>query len=229
MRKEKSKGDKREKWFKALRKLQHSLLVFSSKGFINVHLRKDFVSKQLSSLLVNGVQPPAIGKRKKVRMAVSRGGHLAPIWMEQVLGCRQLSSPAPSTQKVICWMGGHVSWSLQWHLCDFRMGLGGCYGWPACTSCGLRGAGGCGTGVFQGSLRAACCAQICLGLIPDPLGEMQWKPGLKPALRSQASCSAVMQRGRASLHPPNKIHTKHMRCGNGCCLYFIHFFILYRV
>lgn len=35
-------------------------------GFINVHLRKDFVSKQLSSLLVNGVQPPAIGKRKKV-------------------------------------------------------------------------------------------------------------------------------------------------------------------
>ncbi|KAJ7401542.1 Arginine--tRNA ligase, cytoplasmic [Pitangus sulphuratus] len=35
-------------------------------GFINVHLRKDFVSKQLSSLLMNGVQPPAIGKRKKV-------------------------------------------------------------------------------------------------------------------------------------------------------------------
>ncbi|NXS19699.1 SYRC protein, partial [Mystacornis crossleyi] len=35
-------------------------------GFINVHLRKDFVSKQLSSLLINGVQPPAIGKRKKV-------------------------------------------------------------------------------------------------------------------------------------------------------------------
>uniref|UniRef100_A0ABM5FLU8 Arginine--tRNA ligase, cytoplasmic n=1 Tax=Pogona vitticeps TaxID=103695 RepID=A0ABM5FLU8_9SAUR len=35
-------------------------------GFINVHLRKDFVSKQLSSMLVNGVQPPAVGKRKKV-------------------------------------------------------------------------------------------------------------------------------------------------------------------
>ncbi|XP_041881328.1 arginine--tRNA ligase, cytoplasmic isoform X1 [Corvus kubaryi] len=35
-------------------------------GFINVHLRKDFVSKQLSSLLISGVQPPAIGKRKKV-------------------------------------------------------------------------------------------------------------------------------------------------------------------
>uniref|UniRef100_A0A663MVN1 Arginine--tRNA ligase, cytoplasmic n=1 Tax=Athene cunicularia TaxID=194338 RepID=A0A663MVN1_ATHCN len=35
-------------------------------GFINIHLRKDFVSKQLSSLLMNGVQPPAVGKRKKV-------------------------------------------------------------------------------------------------------------------------------------------------------------------
>ncbi|XP_042305814.1 arginine--tRNA ligase, cytoplasmic [Sceloporus undulatus] len=35
-------------------------------GFINVHLKKDFVSRQLSSLLVNGVQPPATGKRKKV-------------------------------------------------------------------------------------------------------------------------------------------------------------------
>ncbi|XP_039340639.1 arginine--tRNA ligase, cytoplasmic-like [Mauremys reevesii] len=32
-------------------------------GFINVHLRKDFVSKQLSSLLVNGVQPPAMENR----------------------------------------------------------------------------------------------------------------------------------------------------------------------
>ncbi|XP_003215170.1 arginine--tRNA ligase, cytoplasmic isoform X2 [Anolis carolinensis] len=35
-------------------------------GFINVHLKKDFVSRQLSSLLVNGVQPPAIGERKRV-------------------------------------------------------------------------------------------------------------------------------------------------------------------
>uniref|UniRef100_A0A8D0B9I0 Arginine--tRNA ligase, cytoplasmic n=1 Tax=Salvator merianae TaxID=96440 RepID=A0A8D0B9I0_SALMN len=35
-------------------------------GFINVHLKKEFVSKQLSSLLMNGVQPPAIGERKKV-------------------------------------------------------------------------------------------------------------------------------------------------------------------
>ncbi|MEE6478811.1 hypothetical protein FKM82_012019 [Ascaphus truei] len=37
-----------------------------SPGFINVHVRKDFVSKQLSKLLVNGVQPPDIGERKKV-------------------------------------------------------------------------------------------------------------------------------------------------------------------
>ncbi|KAM4677803.1 arginine--tRNA ligase, cytoplasmic [Discoglossus pictus] len=35
-------------------------------GFINVHLRKDFISKQLSKLLVNGVQPPVVGERKKV-------------------------------------------------------------------------------------------------------------------------------------------------------------------
>ncbi|XP_072487020.1 arginine--tRNA ligase, cytoplasmic isoform X2 [Notamacropus eugenii] len=35
-------------------------------GFINVHLRKDFVSKQLTNLLVNGVQPPALGERKKI-------------------------------------------------------------------------------------------------------------------------------------------------------------------
>ncbi|KAM4748563.1 arginine--tRNA ligase, cytoplasmic [Rhinophrynus dorsalis] len=35
-------------------------------GFINIHLQKDFISKQLSKLLVNGVQPPVIGERKKV-------------------------------------------------------------------------------------------------------------------------------------------------------------------
>lgn len=35
-------------------------------GFINIHLRKDFVSKQLSKVLVNGVQPPLIGEKKKV-------------------------------------------------------------------------------------------------------------------------------------------------------------------
>ncbi|KAM9312744.1 arginine--tRNA ligase, cytoplasmic [Gastrophryne carolinensis] len=35
-------------------------------GFINVHLHKDFVSKQLSALLVNGVQPPLVGRKKKV-------------------------------------------------------------------------------------------------------------------------------------------------------------------
>lgn len=35
-------------------------------GFINVHLRKEFVSKQLKSLLLNGVQPPTVGDKKKV-------------------------------------------------------------------------------------------------------------------------------------------------------------------
>uniref|UniRef100_A0A2K6KK91 Arginine--tRNA ligase, cytoplasmic n=1 Tax=Rhinopithecus bieti TaxID=61621 RepID=A0A2K6KK91_RHIBE len=35
-------------------------------GFINVHLRKDFVSEQLTSLLVNGIQLPAVGENKKV-------------------------------------------------------------------------------------------------------------------------------------------------------------------
>nr|XP_020139276.1 arginine--tRNA ligase, cytoplasmic [Microcebus murinus] len=35
-------------------------------GFINVHMRKDFVSEQLTNLLVNGVQLPALGENKKV-------------------------------------------------------------------------------------------------------------------------------------------------------------------
>ncbi|XP_025722856.1 arginine--tRNA ligase, cytoplasmic [Callorhinus ursinus] len=35
-------------------------------GFINVHLRKDFVSQQLTNLLVNGVKLPALGENKKV-------------------------------------------------------------------------------------------------------------------------------------------------------------------
>ncbi|XP_008053026.1 arginine--tRNA ligase, cytoplasmic [Carlito syrichta] len=35
-------------------------------GFINVHLRKDFVSEQLTNLLVNGVKLPALGENKKV-------------------------------------------------------------------------------------------------------------------------------------------------------------------
>ncbi|MGH0185464.1 UNVERIFIED_CONTAM: hypothetical protein FKN15_018005 [Acipenser sinensis] len=39
-------------------------------GFINVHLRKDFVSKLLTSLLVNGVQPAAAGPKKKVPVQV---------------------------------------------------------------------------------------------------------------------------------------------------------------
>uniref|UniRef100_A0A3Q2UJH5 Arginine--tRNA ligase, cytoplasmic n=1 Tax=Fundulus heteroclitus TaxID=8078 RepID=A0A3Q2UJH5_FUNHE len=35
-------------------------------GFINIHLKKVFVSKLLSSLLLNGVQPPPLTARKKV-------------------------------------------------------------------------------------------------------------------------------------------------------------------
>uniref|UniRef100_A0A8C6WLW3 Arginine--tRNA ligase, cytoplasmic n=1 Tax=Neogobius melanostomus TaxID=47308 RepID=A0A8C6WLW3_9GOBI len=35
-------------------------------GFINVHLKRPFVSQLLSNLLVNGVQPPPLAKKKKV-------------------------------------------------------------------------------------------------------------------------------------------------------------------
>ncbi|KAL7853558.1 hypothetical protein AOLI_G00204020 [Acnodon oligacanthus] len=35
-------------------------------GFINVHLKKTFVSKLLTNLLVNGVQPPPLDRKKKV-------------------------------------------------------------------------------------------------------------------------------------------------------------------
>ncbi|XP_069826779.1 arginine--tRNA ligase, cytoplasmic isoform X2 [Dendropsophus ebraccatus] len=35
-------------------------------GFINVHMQKSFISKQLTKLLVNGVQPPVIGEKKRV-------------------------------------------------------------------------------------------------------------------------------------------------------------------
>lgn len=35
-------------------------------GFINVHLKRNFVSKLLSNVLVNGVQPPPLQKKKKV-------------------------------------------------------------------------------------------------------------------------------------------------------------------
>ncbi|KAL0162296.1 hypothetical protein M9458_041692, partial [Cirrhinus mrigala] len=34
-------------------------------GFINIHLKRIFVSKLLSNLLVNGVQPPSLKKKKK--------------------------------------------------------------------------------------------------------------------------------------------------------------------
>ncbi|XP_020776287.2 LOW QUALITY PROTEIN: arginine--tRNA ligase, cytoplasmic [Boleophthalmus pectinirostris] len=35
-------------------------------GFINIHLKRSFVSQLLSKLLVNGVQPPPLSKKKKV-------------------------------------------------------------------------------------------------------------------------------------------------------------------
>lgn len=35
-------------------------------GFINISLNKDYVSQQLSSILVNGVQPPYVGPKKRV-------------------------------------------------------------------------------------------------------------------------------------------------------------------
>ncbi|NP_001279103.1 arginine--tRNA ligase, cytoplasmic [Callorhinchus milii] len=41
-------------------------LEIAGPGFINVHLKKDFVSKLLTSLLKHGVQPPSIGPKKKV-------------------------------------------------------------------------------------------------------------------------------------------------------------------
>ncbi|XP_067852206.1 arginine--tRNA ligase, cytoplasmic isoform X2 [Heptranchias perlo] len=35
-------------------------------GFVNVYLKREFVSKLLTDLLVNGVQPPLVGSKKKV-------------------------------------------------------------------------------------------------------------------------------------------------------------------
>lgn len=44
---------------------------YCSLGFINVHLRKDYVSQQLTNLLVNGVQLPPLGENKKVYIVFS--------------------------------------------------------------------------------------------------------------------------------------------------------------
>ncbi|XP_060693315.1 arginine--tRNA ligase, cytoplasmic isoform X2 [Hemiscyllium ocellatum] len=35
-------------------------------GFVNIHLNKEFISKLLTDLLVNGVRPPPVGPKKKV-------------------------------------------------------------------------------------------------------------------------------------------------------------------
>lgn len=42
------------------------LLGYSLSGFINIHLKRSFVSKLLSKLLVNGVTPPPLTSRKRV-------------------------------------------------------------------------------------------------------------------------------------------------------------------
>ncbi|XP_066572549.1 arginine--tRNA ligase, cytoplasmic isoform X1 [Amia ocellicauda] len=41
-------------------------LEIAGPGFINIHLKKDFVSKLLTNLLRNGVKPPAVEAKKKV-------------------------------------------------------------------------------------------------------------------------------------------------------------------
>ena len=42
-------------------------------GFINIHLKRTFVSKLLTNLLVNGVQPPTLASRKKVCVCEAGG------------------------------------------------------------------------------------------------------------------------------------------------------------
>ncbi|XP_062391978.1 arginine--tRNA ligase, cytoplasmic [Sardina pilchardus] len=69
----KAKGSKvnpREIAEKIIQNIPENELIQSTEiagpGFINVHLRKSFVSKLLTNLLVNGVQPPPLASRKKV-------------------------------------------------------------------------------------------------------------------------------------------------------------------
>ena len=40
-------------------------------GFINVHLKRDFVSNEISSLLTKGVRPPCLGSKKKAIVDMS--------------------------------------------------------------------------------------------------------------------------------------------------------------
>ncbi|MED6278733.1 Arginine--tRNA ligase, cytoplasmic, partial [Characodon lateralis] len=44
-------------------------------GFINVHLKKMFVSKLLTNLLLNGVQPPPLASRKKTPLPAPERPH----------------------------------------------------------------------------------------------------------------------------------------------------------
>ncbi|XP_056586151.1 arginine--tRNA ligase, cytoplasmic [Triplophysa dalaica] len=69
----KAKGQKvspREIAEKIVQNIPHNELIekteIAGPGFINVHIKRKFVSKLLSNLLVNGPQPPPLAKKKKV-------------------------------------------------------------------------------------------------------------------------------------------------------------------
>ncbi|KAI7795948.1 arginine--tRNA ligase, cytoplasmic [Triplophysa rosa] len=69
----KAKGQKvspREIAEKIVQNIPHNELIekteIAGPGFINVHIKRMFVSKLLSNLLVNGAQPPPLAKKKKV-------------------------------------------------------------------------------------------------------------------------------------------------------------------
>jgi tRNA synthetases class I (R) len=49
----------------------HFQVDMAGAGFINVHLKKDFVSSEISSILTLGVRPPNLGERKKVIVDMS--------------------------------------------------------------------------------------------------------------------------------------------------------------
>ncbi|KAM9333168.1 arginine--tRNA ligase, cytoplasmic isoform 2-T2 [Pholidichthys leucotaenia] len=64
------KSNPREIAEKIVQNLPESELIqkteIAGPGFINVHLKKTFISKLLSNLLINGVQPPPLASSKKV-------------------------------------------------------------------------------------------------------------------------------------------------------------------
>ena len=40
-------------------------------GFINIHLKKEFIAHQVAELLSKGVRPPSVGAKKKVCIDMS--------------------------------------------------------------------------------------------------------------------------------------------------------------